>query len=184
MMDTNATIRGELYPAAAPNTVGNFIKLANSGFYDRLSFHRCIPNFIIQGGRGSGAPPYCIAGEFEFNGRKRSQLPHRLGSLCMSRAGHYNSGFSQFYIMVTDNQRELDCLDGAYTVFGQVTDGLKAAEAIAQVETDESFLPLNEQVIRRIRVETFGIEYPFETVEPPKSDINEPVVHHRERNKK
>ena len=168
MMDTNATLRGELYPSFAPNTVGNFIQLANSGFYDGLTFHRCIRDFIIQGGRPKTPLPYSIRGEFEFNGDKLNRLPHAYGSLSMERACHYDSAASQFFIVVTEDGREHRCLDGAYAVFGRVTEGMKTAVAIAQVETDEHDAPVQEQLIRRVRVETFGAAYPFETIVPPR----------------
>lgn len=172
VMDTNVVLHGELYPQAAPNTVGNFIQLANSGFYDGSCFHRCIKRFIAQAGRLVPPLPYCIRGEFEFNGFKQRGYRHERGSLSLSRGNHYDSGSSEFFIVVTDDFRELGCLDGAYAVFGKLTDGLKTAEAIAQVETDEYDQPIQEQIIRRVRVETFGYSYPFETIEPPGDGVD------------
>lgn len=168
VMDTNAVMHGELYPQAAPNTVGNFIHLANSGFYNGSCFHRCIKRFIVQAGMAIPPLPYCIQGEFEFNGFKQRGFHHEAGSLSMSRSNHYNSAASEFFIVITNDYRELGCLDGAYAVFGKLTDGFKTAEAISQVETDEYDQPVQEQIIRRVRVETFGFDYPFETIEPPK----------------
>lgn len=179
VMTTNAILRGELYPAAAPETAGNFIALANAGFYDGLSFHRCLPGFIVQGGKPEKPLPYCVKGEFEFNGDKLNKLPHQYGSLCLSRGNHYDSGASEFYIVLTRDVGELNCLDGAYAVFGQVTEGMKAAEAIGQLATDEQDQPLQPQVIRRIRVETFGADYPFTKLPPPARKVNVPVIKHR-----
>lgn len=180
-MDTNAVIRGELFPASAPNTVGNFISLANGGFYDGLDFHRCISGFIIQGGRPEEPLPYCIRGEFEFAGDKRNRLPHEYGSLCMSRANHYDSASSQFFIVVMREAKELRYLDGAYAVFGRVTEGMRTVEAISQLKTDELNAPLNRQTIRRVRVETFGADYPFEKIAPPAAYVNIPSANRRFR---
>ncbi len=180
VMDTDAVIRGELYPGVAPQTAGNFIALANAGFYDGLTFHRCIEDFIIQGGRPEGAElPYCILGEFEFNKCKTNRLPHEYGSLCMARSTHYNSANSQFFIVTTHNPRELTCLNGAYAVFGKVLDGMKVAVAIAAVDTAANDEPRHAQRIRRIRVETFGYEYPFEKLPPPETAVNLPIIKHR-----
>ena len=184
VMETDAVIRGELYPISAPQTVGNFIALSNGGFYDGLTFHRCIRDFIIQGGASAnGELPYCITGEFEFNRFKPNRLAHEYGSLCMARAGHYNSASSQFYIVTTRDSRELNCLNGAYAVFGKVLEGMKIVEAISAVETGAEHIPLHPQVIRRIRVEAFGQDYPFQKLPPPATDVNLPKVKHRSRTK-
>ncbi|WP_349407629.1 peptidylprolyl isomerase [Pseudalkalibacillus sp. SCS-8] len=108
----------EFYPEAAPNTVANFEKLANEGFYNGLTFHRVIPGFVSQGGcptgTGTGGPGYTIDCETEGNPHK-----HKPGALSMAHAGK-NTGGSQFFI-VHENQPHLD---GVHTVFGQVTEGL------------------------------------------------------------
>ena len=107
VMSDGSLIKVELYPEAAPNTVNNFISLANSGFYDGLTFHRIIPGFMIQGGDpagdGTGGPDYSIAGEFEDNGFENG-LKHTRGVISMARAQSYDSAGSQFFIMVADTQ--------------------------------------------------------------------------------
>ncbi len=116
----------ELYPNEAPGTVANFAKLANSGFYDGLTFHRVIPNFVIQGGdpkgNGTGGPGYTIKCETEGNPHK-----HLRGSLSMAHAGK-DTGGSQFFICHSPQQH----LDGIHTVFGQVVEGLDVVDAIKQ----------------------------------------------------
>ena len=157
----------ELYPEIAPNTVCNFIELANSGYYDGLIFHRCIPGFMIQGGcpegTGSGGPGYTIKGEFTNNGFKNN-LKHERGVISTARQGenpytgekNYDTAGSQFFIMVED----YPYLDGDYASFGKVISGMEVADAIVANETDEYDKPLVDQVIKSIRVDTKGIEYP------------------------
>lgn len=154
------TMEGELYPDIAPESVGNFIALANSGFYDRLTFHRVIPNFMIQGGcpdgTGTGGPGHRIKGEFQQNGVENN-LKHTEGVLSMARSMMPNSAGSQFFIMTSTSPH----LDGAYAAFGKVTKGLEEAYNIVNVKRNASDKPLEPQVIESIRVETFGKEYPF-----------------------
>lgn len=185
VMETDAVILGELFPLCAPQTVGNFISLANEGFYDGLSFHRCIQGFIAQAGKANPSQPlpYCITGEFEFNSYKHSLLTHEYGSLCMARGGHYNSASSEFFIVTTEDERELQCLNGAYAIFGKVYEGMRIIEAISSVETDQNDKPIYLQNIRRIRVETFKQTYPFTKIPPPTSDVNIPIVKHRIKGK-
>ena len=118
-MENGAVMTGELYPAKAPNTVANFISLANKGFYDGLIFHRVIPGFMIQGGcpdgNGMGGPGYDIRGEFSGNGFAQNDLKHTTGVLSMARAMHPDSAGSQFFIMVAPAPH----LDGQYAAFGQ-----------------------------------------------------------------
>lgn len=103
-LESGAVMTGELYPEKAPNTVNNFIALANSGYYDGLIFHRVIPGFMIQGGcpqgAGTGGPGYAIRGEFSANGFEKNDIKHTLGVLSMARSGHPDSAGSQFFIMV------------------------------------------------------------------------------------
>lgn len=154
------TMEGELYPDIAPESVGNFIALANSGFYDRLTFHRVIPNFMIQGGcpdgTGTGGPGHRIKGEFRQNGVENN-LKHTEGVLSMARSMMPNSAGSQFFIMTSTSPH----LDGAYAAFGKVTKGLEEVYNIVNVKRNASDKPLEPQVIESIRVETFGKEYPF-----------------------
>ena len=158
-MENGAVMTGELYPAKAPNTVANFISLANKGFYDGLIFHRVIPGFMIQGGcpkgTGTGGPGYCIKGEFKLNGVKNN-LSHKRGVLSMARAQAANSAGSQFFIMHEDGE----FLDGQYAAFGKVLEGMDVVDKIAAVKTDGNDRPLTEQKIASIRVDTRGEEYP------------------------
>ena len=134
-MEDGRIMRGELYPEKAPNTVNNFIALANKGFYDGLTFHRVIPGFMIQGGcpdgTGMGGPGYCIKGEFEANGI-RNDLRHTRGVLSMARAQDMDSAGSQFFIMHKDAPH----LDGQYAAFGKVVAGMEVVDKIASVRTD------------------------------------------------
>lgn len=149
----------ELYPNVAPNTVNNFIALANSGYYDGLIFHRVIRNFMIQGGcpkgNGTGGPGYAIKGEFSQNGFK-NDLQHTRGVISMARAMNPNSAGSQFFIMHNDAPH----LDGAYAAFGEVTSGIEVVDEIADEYTDYSDRPYEPQVMATVRVETFGQVYP------------------------
>ena len=153
------TIKAELYPEIAPNTVNNFISLVKKGFYDGLIFHRVISGFMIQGGcpdgTGMGGPGYCIKGEFLQNGFPNS-LNHTEGVLSMARAMSPNSAGSQFFIMHKDAPH----LDGAYAAFGKVIEGMENVNKIADVRTDYSGRPMKEQKIKAMTVETFGEEYP------------------------
>lgn len=158
-MENGDTIRAELYPEIAPNTVNNFLSLVNKGFYDGLIFHRVIKGFMIQGGcpegRGTGGPGYCIKGEFRQNGFD-NPLKHTPGVLSMARAMHPDSAGSQFFIMHETSPH----LDGAYAAFGQVIEGMDVVNAIAETRTGYGDRPRKPQVIRSITAETFGVEYP------------------------
>ena len=157
-MEGGGILRGELYPETAPNTVKNFISLANEGFYDGLTFHRVIPGFMIQGGcpqgTGTGGPGYGIPGEFRKNGFE-NPLGHERGVLSMARSSRPDSAGSQFFIMVAD----APFLDGEYAAFGKITEGLEVADAVVAQERDRMDKPLVPQVMKRIRVETFGEDY-------------------------
>ena len=127
----NGTIKAELYPEIAPNTVNNFISLIQKGYYDGLIFHRVIPGFMIQGGcplgTGTGGPGYSIKGEFAGNNFK-NDLIHDRGVLSMARTMAPNSAGSQFFIMVDDAPH----LDGDYAAFGKVTEGIDLVDAIVK----------------------------------------------------
>ena len=160
-MASGSVMEGELYPDVAPESVGNFISLANSGFYDGLIFHRVIPGFMIQGGcpdgTGMGGPGYCIKGEFASNGVP-NPLKHTNGVLSMARSMSKNSAGSQFFIMTGVSPH----LDGDYAAFGKVIKGLDAAEAIVESPRDRRDRPLEDQVIQSIRVTVDkGASYPF-----------------------
>ena len=159
-MEDGGIITVELYPDKAPNTVRNFISLANSGFYDGLIFHRVISGFMIQGGdpdgRGTGGPGYSIPGEFSANGCTTNDISHERGVISMARSSAYDSAGSQFFIMHADAAY----LDGQYAAFGKVTAGMDVVDAIASVRTNLNDKPYTNQVIKSIRVETFGVDYP------------------------
>ncbi len=158
-MENGAVMEGELYPQIAPQSVYNFIDLANHNYYDGLIFHRVIPGFMIQGGcpdgTGMGGPGYCIKGEFFFNGFK-NDLRHKRGVLSMARSQSPNSAGSQFFIMHADAKH----LDGQYAAFGKVTAGLEVVDAIAACKTGMQDRPVNEQKIASITVDTHGESYP------------------------
>lgn len=158
-MEDGDIIKAELYPDIAPNTVNNFISLIQKGFYDGLTFHRVIYGFMLQGGcpqgTGCGGPGYAIRGEFAQNGFENN-LKHTRGVLSMARSMHPDSAGSQFFIMHKDAPH----LDGAYSAFGKVTEGLGVVDKIAQCDTDMNDKPLDQQVMKRVTVETFGVDYP------------------------
>ena len=161
IMADGKVMKGELYPDKAPNTVNNFISLANKGFYDGLIFHRVIPGFMIQGGcpngNGMGGPGYEINGEFSANGFKQNDLLHTTGVLSMARTMAPNSAGSQFFIMVAPAPH----LDGQYAAFGQITEGQDIAIDISRVQRNMmNDKPKKDQVIQSIRVDTQGVEYP------------------------
>ena len=159
-MENGGVITAELYPELAPNTVANFVNLVESGFYDGLIFHRVIPGFMIQGGdpqgTGMGGPGYSIKGEFARNGFRENTLRHKRGVLSMARSMMPNSAGSQFFIMHADGP----FLDGQYAAFGKVTEGLDVVDAIAAVKTDRMDKPKEDQRMKKVTVETFGVEYP------------------------
>ena len=158
-MQDGGKIVAELYPDIAPQSVYNFIALANAGYYDGLIFHRVIPGFMIQGGdpegTGMGGPGYRIKGEFTAN-RFQNDLKHTKGVISMARSGHPDSAGSQFFIMVDDAPH----LDGQYASFGKVIEGIEVADQIVSVATNYSDRPLEEQRMRSVTVETFGETYP------------------------
>lgn len=157
-MENGNIIEVELYPNIAPNTVNNFIHLAQTGFYNGLIFHRVIPGFVIQGGcpmgTGVGGPGYSIKGEFKANGFTNN-LKHERGVLSMARANHPDSAGSQFFIMLGTSPH----LDGQYASFGRVTSGMEEVDRIVSIETDYYDKPLEDQKIAQITIETFGESY-------------------------
>ena len=160
-MQDGREMKGELYPEIAPQSVGNFVALANSGFYDGVIFHRVIPGFMIQGGdpkgMGYGGPGYSIKGEFAANGVP-NPLKHTYGVLSMARSMAPDSAGSQFFIMTSDSPH----LDGQYAAFGKVLEGMDVAEDIVNTPRNAQDKPLEPQVMASVRVETFGEVYPFE----------------------
>lgn len=164
-MKDGGIMRIELFYDKAPNTVRNFISLANSGFYDGVIFHRVIPGFMIQGGdpkgTGLGGPGYNIFGEFSNNGFE-NDIQHKRGYVSMARKGNpynpasaYNTAGSQFFIMVEDNAD----LDGDYAAFGYCFEGMDVADRIVSVQTDSNDKPLKDVEIKSIRVDVKGVTY-------------------------
>ena len=211
-IENMGTIKLELYPELAPETVSNFVALAKNGYYDGLTFHRVVEGFMIQGGdsKGDGTGSvklsdlglvqktikdsetgeekdnpedrdYCITGEFLANGYKNT-LKHTEGVISMARADYtsysselvkesYNSAGGQFFIMTSNN----NTLDGYYTPFGKVIEGLDVVKAIEKVEIKkpeategetgeeaqdaEASTPVNPPVIKKVTIETFGVDY-------------------------
>ena len=158
-MENGKLIKAELYPEIAPNTVNNFISLINKGYYDGLTFHRVIYGFMIQGGcpdgTGCGGPGYQIKGEFAMNGFA-NDLKHTAGVLSMARSMMPDSAGSQFFIM----HKNAPHLDGQYAAFGKVIEGMDVVDEIAECDTDYSDKPLDAQVMSKVTVDTFGVEYP------------------------
>ena len=157
-MNDGSIFEAELYLDIAPNTVNNFISLVKKGFYDGLIFHRVIKGFMIQGGdpqgTGMGGPGYSIKGEFSNNGFT-NDLKHTPGVLSMARAMDPDSAGSQFFIMHETSPH----LDGSYAAFGKVVNGLDVINTIADVRTDWNDRPMEDQMIKSVTVDTFGVEY-------------------------
>lgn len=177
------TIKIELYPDMAPNTVKNFIKLINEGYYNGLTFHR-VEESLIQGGDiqgdGTGSTEYSINGEFAKNNYTENTLSFERGTVGLARMDYtyyssldssliekgYNSGCAQFFIMAQDQKG----YDGYYTAFGKVIEGIEIVDELTKIETktetDEetgetttTTTPVNAPVIKNMTVETFGVEY-------------------------
>ena len=161
------TIKIELYPEYAPNTVANFVNLIESGFYDGLTFHRLVPGFVLQGGDpdgdGTGGPGYTIDGEFKANGYSKNTLSHDKGVISMARSMDYDSAGSQFFIVLDDSAKS--SLDNLYAGFGRVTEGMEILEEIEANEkiADDATGALEENItITKVTVDTFGYEYTVE----------------------
>lgn len=158
-MENSDVIKAELYPDIAPISVNNFISLISKGFYDGLIFHRVIRGFMIQGGdpegTGCGGPGYSIKGEFSANGFA-NDLKHTEGVLSMARSMMPDSAGSQFFIMHKTSPH----LDGSYAAFGKVIEGMENVNKIAETATDYSDRPLEDQRMKSVTVETFGVTYP------------------------
>ena len=158
-MENGDILKGELYPDIAPNTVNNFISLIQKGFYDCVIFHRVIEGFMLQGGdpqgTGMGGPDYSIKGEFTQNGFENN-LAHDPGVLSMARTMAPDSAGSQFFIM----HKKSPHLDGLYAAFGKITEGMDIVDKIASVPTDSNDRPMETQRMKKVTVDTFGVDYP------------------------
>lgn len=155
-MENGGKVQIELYPELAPNTVKNFVSLAQNGYYDGLIFHRVIAKFMIQGGdplgNGTGGPGYAIRGEFTNNGHL-NDLSHTRGVISMARRGdNMDSAGSQFFIMVADTPQ----LDGDYAAFGKVISGMKTVDEIAAVKVNRADRPEVDQRIKKVTIDTKG----------------------------
>lgn len=158
-MENGGVIKVELYPEIAPNTVNNFVSLVNKGYYDGIIFHRVIRGFMIQGGcpngTGMGGPGYSIAGEFAQNGFP-NPLRHEAGVISMARTMDPDSAGSQFFIMHEFSPH----LDGAYAAFGKVIEGMDVVNEIALTMTGRGDRPFEDQRMKKVTVDTFGVTYP------------------------
>ena len=150
-LDGGKIIELELYNEIAPVSVENFIKLAESGAYNGKIFHRVIEDFMIQGGasdeNGNFSESDNIYGEFIRNGYM-NLIPHERGVISMARASSYDSGSNQFFIMHVD----YPFLNGDYAAFGKVTKGMEYVDEIAVSETDENDKPVENKVIKEVRI--------------------------------
>ncbi len=160
------TIKIELYPKYAPNTVANFVNLVEEGFYNGNTFHRLVPGFVLQGGdpegNGTGGPGYSIKGEFRENGYTKNTLKHKAGIISMARSASPDSAGSQFFIVLADSQMISASLDNKYAAFGKVIEGLeiiKKIEDSAEIEDSQTGKLKENITIESATVETFGKEY-------------------------
>lgn len=166
-IENYGTVELVLYPNEAPNTVRNFIELANSGFYNGQIITRVCEDFCVQAGSpdgtGSGGPGYSIKGEFAENGFAKNTIKHEKGTISMARSTDYNTAGSQFFICTSESS--LSYLDGQYAAFGKVTSGMELIVKISKVAHDSSFgdagggTPITDIVIKSITVDTKGITY-------------------------
>ena len=160
VLNTNhGQIKIRLFPQAAPKAVENFIGLIENKYYDKTIFHRVIKDFMIQGGdpqgSGMGGPGYAIKGEFSSNGFENN-LAHDKGVLSMARSFMPDSAGSQFFIM----HKKSPHLDGDYAGFGKIIEGIEEIDKIANVKTDYNDRPVEDVKIKKVTVDTKGIDYP------------------------
>lgn len=166
------TIKIELYPKYAPNTVANFVNLVESGFYNDNTFHRLVPGFVLQGGDpdgdGTGGPGYTIKGEFSENGYGKNTLKHDKGVVSMARTNMPNSAGSQFFIVLDDTKTIHASLDNKYAAFGKVIEGMDIIENIeknATVEDNQTGKLKKNITIKNATVDTFGKEYSVKKIQ-------------------
>lgn len=166
------TIKIELYPKYAPNTVSNFVNLVENGFYDNNTFHRLVPGFVLQGGDpngdGTGGPGYTIKGEFSENSYNKNTLKHDKGVISMARTNMPNSAGSQFFIVLDDSESVHASLDNKYAAFGKVIEGMEVIEEIeknATVEDNQTGKLKKNITIKKATVNTFGEEYSVKKIQ-------------------
>ncbi|MGL4363302.1 MAG: peptidylprolyl isomerase [Cellulosilyticaceae bacterium] len=152
-----------LYPAEAPNTVSNFIYLANIGFYEGTSINRIIPGYLVQAGdpigNGKGFPGYFIKSECKFNGVKNN-LKHKRGTVSMARGDKFDTEGCQFFVLLEDDSH----LDGQYSAFATINEGLEVVEKIALGEINTKNQPIENITITSINIETHDIAYDMPSV--------------------
>lgn len=166
------TIKIELYPKYAPNTVANFVNLVESGFYNDNTFHRLVPGFVLQGGDpdgdGTGGPGYTIKGEFSENGYGKNTLKHDKGVVSMARTNMPNSAGSQFFIVLDDTKTIHASLDNKYAAFGKVIEGMDIIENIeknATVKDNQTGKLKKNITIKNATVDTFGKKYSVKKIQ-------------------
>ena len=166
------TIKIELYPKYAPNTVANFVNLVESGFYNDNTFHRLVPGFVLQGGDpdgdGTGGPGYTIKGEYFENGYGKNTLKHDKGVVSMARTNMPNSAGSQFFIVLDDSETVHASLDNKYAAFGKVIEGMEIIENIeknATVKDNQTGKLKKNITIKNVTVDTFGKEYSVKKIQ-------------------
>lgn len=166
------TIKIELYPKYAPNTVANFVNLVESGFYNDNTFHRLVPGFVLQGGDpdgdGTGGPGYTIKGEFSENGYGKNTLKHDKGVVSMARTNMPNSAGSQFFIVLDNTETVHASLDNKYAAFGKVIEGMNIIENIeknATVKDNQTGKLKKNITIKNATVDTFGKEYSVKKIQ-------------------
>lgn len=166
------TIKIELYPKYAPNTVANFVNLVESGFYNDNTFHRLVPGFVLQGGDpdgdGTGGPGYTIKGEFSENGYVKNTLKHDKGVVSMARTNMPNSAGSQFFIVLDNTETVHASLDNKYAAFGKVIEGMDIIENIeknATVKDNQTGKLKKNITIKNATVDTFGKEYSVKKIQ-------------------
>ena len=176
------SMRFELFLKEAPNTVANFVELANAGFYNGVSFFRIVPGVLIQSGdpknNGTGRSDHVIQGEFRENGIE-NVVPHTRGTISMCRQSDYDTASSQFFIM----QGSYPEYNGRYAAFGRATDqeSLNTLDAIASTGVDGNYAPVGAvPSIRTVRVETYGYKYTPATMDYPET-TKKPVVEEEEQ---
>ncbi len=176
LFENSFRIKGELYPGLAPNTVGHFIHLANSGFYDGSEICLISPGRVLLIDQPENELSYGIKAECELNGCAYNKGVVCTGSLCHFHATHYDSGNSGFFIVLAGDSRTLRMLQGAYAMFGQVLEGMYLADKFSDTKIGDKGVPMVRHVVKHIRVDTRGKDYPFETCPIPESTIHQVIL--------
>lgn len=176
LFENSFRLSGELYPGLAPNAVGNFVQLANSGFYDGAAITLVAPGGIVLMDHPEKTLPYCIEAECELNGCDYNVGSVCTGSVCFFHGAHYNSGKSAFFIVLNDDSRTVRMVEGAYALFGQLLEGLPLAEMLSRTGCNDNGQPDVYHRIKSIRVETYGRDFPFETCPEPASTLDSVIL--------